>query len=226
MNEYLLEDVFEEAYKLDFAEHDNPPEHRFSLKHRIRMRKIFSLYKKNTKRYNAPLYKMGLKMSMKWAIIVIILAALTVTAAAVTITFLRREHRDNTELFAANIEGAPTILEEVYHITAVPEGYECTTNNISKVDHTQIYTYKDTYVTFMFYQCVKSEYNKHYDNERGNLKETKLGNYPAILYIDDSEKDEIISLIVWDNGDYIFELVGCFSENDLRTLAESVQIIS
>lgn len=226
MNEYFLEDILEEAYKLDFAEHENPPEHRFSLKHKIRMRKIFSLYKKNTKHYNTSLYTMSVKMSLKWALIVIILAALTVTAAAVTITFLRKEHEDNTQLFAANIEGAPIILEEIYYLSAVPNGYECTTDNISNVDHTQIYTFKDTDISFMFYQCVKSEYSKHYDNERSNLKETKLGSYPAILYIDDSEKDEIVSLIVWDNGDYIFELVGGFSEKDLRTLAESVKIIS
>lgn len=56
MNEYLLEDILEEAYKLDFAEFENPPEHRFSLKHRIGMRKIFSRYKKKAKRYSDPVY--------------------------------------------------------------------------------------------------------------------------------------------------------------------------
>lgn len=222
MNEYSLKELLEEAHRIEFAEFDDPPKHRFSLRHKIRMRKIFSVYKKNTKRYNTPAYRFSGKM-IKWAIIVIILAALTITAAAVTITFLRREHSDNTELLAANVEGAPAVLEEIYHITAVPEGYVCTSDNFSPVNHTQIYTYKNTDVTFMFHQTVKSEYNAHYDDEGFYLEETKLGDYPAI-YCDYSEDDLICSLIVWDNGDYIFELIGLFSENDLRALAESVQI--
>lgn len=140
MNEFFIEDILEEAYKLDFAEYEDPPEHRFSLKHKIRMRKIFARYKKNTKHYNASLHTRRVKMSLRWAIIVIILAALTVAVAAAAVTFLRKEHEDNTQLFAANIEGAPTVIEEIYELTALPAEYECTTDNLMLVHHSCIFT--------------------------------------------------------------------------------------
>lgn len=223
MNEFFLEDILEEAYKLDFAEHENPPEHRFSLKHKIRMRKIFSLYKKNTKRYNASLYKRSVKMSLRMAIIVIILAALTVTAAAVTITFLRREHEDNTQLFAANIEGAPTVLEDIYVLTALPIEYECTTDNLMLEMHTSIFTHKITGKTVMFTQTVKSEFYAHYNTEGYEFQEISVNDHDG-LYIDFAYDGIESGLIVWDNGDYIFDIDGDLSKDELIHLAETIKI--
>ncbi|MCM1059785.1 MAG: DUF4367 domain-containing protein [Eubacterium sp.] len=222
MNEYLLEDLLEEAYKLDFAEFDNPPKHRFSLRHRMRMRKIFSRFKKNARHYSIPVHKVGKNM-LRWAVMIIILAALTITAAAVTLSFLRREHEDNTELFAANIEGAPEVLEEIYVLTALPEEYECTSDNLMDILHGCGFTNKITGQTVSFHQFVKSYFDVHYNTEENNFENISINNYEG-LYID-FEYDGVESgLLVWDNGDYIFELTGDFSKKELIHLAETVKI--
>lgn len=38
--EFDLKDILEEAHRIEFAEFDDPPEHRFSFAHKRKMRKI------------------------------------------------------------------------------------------------------------------------------------------------------------------------------------------
>lgn len=162
-------------------------------------------------------------MSLKWVIVAIILAALTVAAAAVTVTFLRKEYEDNTQLFAANVEGAPTVLEEIYELTALPEEYECTSDNFMFVIHGCTFTHKTTGQTLTFHQTVKSEFYAHYNTEGYEFEEVTVNGHEG-LYID-YEYDGIESgLIVWDNGDYIFQIDGDFSKKELIHLAETVKI--
>ena len=43
MNEFSLKDILGEAYDIEFSQYDKPPKHRFSLKHRKNMKRIFAL---------------------------------------------------------------------------------------------------------------------------------------------------------------------------------------
>lgn len=43
MNEFSLKDILGEAYDMEFSQYDKPPKHRFSLKHRKNMKRIFAL---------------------------------------------------------------------------------------------------------------------------------------------------------------------------------------
>lgn len=162
-------------------------------------------------------------MSLKWALIVIILAALTVTAAAVTITFLRKEHEDNTQLFAANIEGAPTVLEVFYELTALPIEYECTIDNLMSVHRVCIFTHKETEQTVVFRQTVKSEFYRHYNTEGYEFEEISVNNHDG-LYINYGYDNVESGLLVWDNDDYILQIEGEFSKEELIHLAETIKI--
>ena len=50
MNESLLREILSESYKHEYAEFDNTPEHKFSLKHRIAMKHILSRYERNVRK--------------------------------------------------------------------------------------------------------------------------------------------------------------------------------
>ena len=50
MNETLFKEILGEFVKRNYAEFDNAPEHKFSLKHRIAMKRIFARYDKNTRK--------------------------------------------------------------------------------------------------------------------------------------------------------------------------------
>lgn len=50
MNETVFREILGESYRREFAEFDSVPEHRFSLRHRLAMKRIFMRYEKNIRR--------------------------------------------------------------------------------------------------------------------------------------------------------------------------------
>ncbi len=49
-NETILKEILEELVQSEIAEYSNAPEHKFSLRHRLAMRRIFARYEKNVRR--------------------------------------------------------------------------------------------------------------------------------------------------------------------------------
>ena len=43
------------------------------------------------------------------------------------------------------------------------------------------------------------------------------------VYIDHSNDDYVISSVIWDNGDYILQLEGTLSQEEITALAKSVR---
>ena len=80
MNNTILKRVLEKSIERELAEYDNAPEHKFSLKHRIAMKRIFKRYKKNTRKtmelsvQTMPHY--GLKQKVIFALVIVILMTL------------------------------------------------------------------------------------------------------------------------------------------------------
>ena len=50
MNESVFKEILGESLSREFAEFDNAPEHKFSLRHRLAMKKVFARYEKNTRK--------------------------------------------------------------------------------------------------------------------------------------------------------------------------------
>ena len=80
MNNTILKRVLEKSIERELAEYDNAPEHKFSLKHRIAMKRIFKWYEKNTRKtmelsvQTMPHY--GLKQKVIFALVIVILMTL------------------------------------------------------------------------------------------------------------------------------------------------------
>ena len=84
MNNTILKRVLEKSIERELAEYDNAPEHKFSLKHRIAMKRIFARYDKNTRKnpyktielsmQTMPRYR--LKQKMIVALVIVLLMTL------------------------------------------------------------------------------------------------------------------------------------------------------
>lgn len=104
MNEFSLKDIFGEAYDIEFSQYDKPPKHRFSLKHRKNMKRIFALENAG------PQFSGKARLNRRTACVlaaVIFLAVVSITAVAGVVSFIEKRNNDNTELFATDFGGLP-----------------------------------------------------------------------------------------------------------------------
>lgn len=225
MNEFTIEEVIAEAHKLETESFDDMPKHKFSRQHRINMKRIIALYEKNTCKLERHTYKFSFKR-MIIIVCVVLLAALIATAAVIVINeFKAVQHTDNTELFVINPVGAPTeIGENLYQITDLPYGYVIEDETLSIRNHVVIYVNEASGKSFMFRQFTKEAFDVHYDSEGAYFEETEINGHSA-LYMEVNKNDYMSCLLLWDNGDYILEISGNLSKDELLTLAKSAEII-
>lgn len=54
MNETVLKELLEESLRREYEKYDNAPEHKFSLRHRLAMKRIFARYEKNVRELKTP----------------------------------------------------------------------------------------------------------------------------------------------------------------------------
>ena len=219
MDKYDIKGILEQVCEEEFSEFSNPTEHKFRLKNRIRMRRILSRFKRNST-VKVPVRRMNRRL-VTAIVIVILLAVMAVTATAILLLkgFIAKEHEDNTQLFAENIAGAPTTIEEIYYIPELPEGYECI--DIIALDTNVSTTYYNQNSNFInLNQYVKSKYNTHYDNN--TMYPIMVGEYNGVFI--DHSSEQVLTCVIWDGGDYIFHLEGTMSKDEIMSLAESVKI--
>lgn len=81
MNESVFREILGESLRREFAEFDNAPEHKFSFRHRLAMKRVFAKYEKNARGFSKiefvetmPHY--GLKQRIIFALVIIILMTL------------------------------------------------------------------------------------------------------------------------------------------------------
>lgn len=221
MNDYSLSEVFDTIYRQEFSEFGNRPKHFFSPRHRKAMKEILypPVELKSAFNRNIPI-----KRRVIIALLVIILLALSITAgAAISRGFTRKEHTDNTELFAANAENAPQTIEYVYYLSMIPDGYELSETISDSIGKTVIYFNEDTGQTMVFSQWNKMFYNTHLDNERYTLENIEFDGHTG-YFLKGNEEDITKNTILWDNGDYIIEISGNFDKNALIKLAKTLKI--
>lgn len=222
MNETEFSQILERVCMEEYTLPEEAPVHHFSLKHRRRMKRILALpcfTPEPTRRL------MLNRRTVCILIAAIFLAAAAATGAAYFISpFIMKEHSDNTELFAGDISGAPEIIERVYYLDGLPEGYK----EIERYsdwcgEQVTYYFNDDPYNSLMFTQTVKSEYNAHFNTEGYSFEYAEINGHDG-LYIDFSGKGEIFGSVVWDNGDYILSIDGNLAKNELFDLAKSAKV--
>ncbi len=177
MNENIFRELLGEMTESEFAEYDNSPEWKFSLKHRLAMKCILARYERNVQKLKektiertAPTERqhthLNFKQRLTIALIIVFLMALTgcVVASFISINFHGTVYEDNTHLFPVNVENAPLTIEYKYTLNSVPNGFELIETVPSP---TNVYTkYKNnlTNHSIALSQWVKSHYTPHIDN--------------------------------------------------------------
>lgn len=111
-------------------------------------------------------------------------------------------------------------IEKQYSIT-VPEGFVLDeSESVSTSSNIGLRYYSENKSESIYFdQYTADSYSSYYDNERGHFKNSsdKFGN-EFMIY----KNDDFIS-ILWDNGEYIFELSGDISESEIMDIYYSVK---
>lgn len=230
MNESVFKGILGEALKCGLAEFDNAPEHKFSLKHCLAMKRIFAKFDRNvrkmkeTKEENTVIEyapRLNLRQRILFITIVIILMTFLVGWVAVFVSekFHGTVYHDNTQLTAIDIEGSPTTIEYKYALVSIPDGFEMIDTDSSPMDAYTYYRNKQTGQGITIKQWVKEKFKPHYNTEYYHFEEVTV-NGKAGLYIDFSEGTYNHTILVWDNEDYILEIAANLTKNETMNLVK------
>lgn len=221
MSNELLKNILQEMCDKEFAEYETSEEHDFSLKHRRKMKKLFREYeKKSVSDISAKTTTYSRK---RIAVIVIIATAFVlscVTAGAwVTGGFKSINKSDHTEIFNIDYANAPQTIEYLYYISALPDEYKLTDSNVDTHFSADFIYENEDGDFFNFTQEVKSGYKNYLNTEHSKLEEVIVNNKNGYFIAFENR-----SLLVWDNGDYVLEIYGDFSKEEMINLAKSAKI--
>lgn len=224
MNEIQFNQILEQVCMEEYSASDEVPVHHFSLRHRRNMKHILALP------YSVPKQSKKLKLSRRTVLILIaaIFLAVVAVTGAVRIyfysSFSMKEHSDNTQLLGGNAPGVPEVIEQVYCLSELPEGYKEIERVSDIISVWTIYQYgDDANKTIMLTQTVKKEFDRHYNTEGYPFEEVEINGYKG-LFIDWSNDDGISCEAVWDNGEYIITVEGNLPKNALLDLAKSAKV--
>lgn len=232
---YTMDELISGYFEKQSAEVDEVPLPKFSLRHRLTMKRIFKLceHNKAMSDINAedPCEKVLGHKQLSFRKRLIIAVAIIVCLAVMTgfvIVFISggfngTVYQDNTHLFAIDTANCPSTIEKEYSLSVVPEGFEMYDVSATSTDITVMYCNPDTEQVLVFGQTVKSKFHPHINTEGYDLQETKVNSCNAI-YIEYINAYGVSSTVIWDNEDYILELFGNFDNNELRDLAISNEI--
>lgn len=232
MSESVLKSILEESARLEWAKYENAQEHVFSKKHERKMKHVFKLFERNDcklKPYigSRPHYHFRFtKRNIIVLLAVIFLAALA--GCGVTYftskNFYGKVNADNTELFVINTENCPSTIEDKYYLPCLPDGYEVLGTDSTPFYEWISYENPATEQTLTFCQFAKVSFDStHYDTENQKFEEININGHSG-LCLDYSSQGYNYAVIVWDNGDYILELYGETSKNELYDLAKTAKV--
>lgn len=212
MNNIEFSQILEQVCLEEYTAPDNAPVHHFSFRHRRNMRRILAMP------FSCPEPARKLKLNRRTLCILIaaiFLALLTVSGAAYYIsTFIMKEHRDNTQLFAFDIAGAPETIEQEYYLSVLPEGYKEVGHIVNDCISYIKYQNSDETDEIILYQNVKKYFNGHYNTEGCFFEEVKIGEYSGV-YIDWGKEGVDYGSVIWADDDYVLELYGNLTKDEL-----------
>lgn len=131
---------------------------------------------------------------------------------------------DNTQLFAVNTENCPTTIEYEYYLSNLPDGFEMVEHDSLSFYVYTLYENTSSKQVITFSQYTKDKFTPHYNTEHDNFEEIEInGNNGVCLNFSDDE--HFRSVVIWDNGDYILEIIGNLPKSHLIDLAESTKVL-
>ena len=182
--------------------------HRFSWRYKRKKRAIIKAYQQSLQRpeeFDSRYRKISFRQKVLIAAMAVVMAAL-LTGAGVVVTYyiggIRAEQQStHTDAFAMDWENAPLTLEKSYRITYDLSDY--TKEIIINIDNYYWEAYTKGY-DFIDFTCSTKEMfqNSRLNTEGTEIEIKKVNNCDALYF----QLDEKTKCLIWDNGEYIFEL--------------------
>ena len=208
----------EEMILSEFADNDNKE---LSLSDNF-TRKINKLCKK----YDKITFKLTYTRARKAicvfiAILLIMLSSLSVGAVREAISDFFIKHFSNHDVVKYQGNGLveteyPDVIEEVYEISIVPEGYELIDCSVMETSVDTLYLSNDGQIALS--QIVKSHHKDYIDNKYISIDYEYINNLKYAIY-----KYELYNIIIWDNGKYIFTLTSSLSVDTMLDLCKNLK---
>lgn len=232
-NSYTIDELITGYFEREFSADADIQMPKFSLKHRVKMNGIFKEFEKNKRKNiagtaeNTELNRntcFSLKHRLIIITIIIICLALMTGFVVMYVSegFQGTVYSDNTHLFTVNADNCPNTIEKVYKLSVIPEGYELSETTAMYDSVMTIYT-NDCGNQIIFKQMVKELYNGHINTEGYTLEEASINGCNAVC-IERKVETGVNTLVIWDNKDYILELVGNFTKNEVIDLVKNNEI--
>lgn len=227
---YSVGDLMSMYYEREFAATEQTSLPRLSFKHNRKMKKAFRIFSENSNTINNQATQnvthrpLSFRKRIILALIIIVILALATGSIMVfnSSGFRGKVYIDSTRLFACDVAGSPSVIEEQYMLSVVPEGFE-----LCEFDANDIYVYyvyrKGENQNLFFQQSAKSDFHQHINTEGYDLLETDVNGCNAV-YIEYTNECGVSSTVIWNNKNYILELSGNFNKNELLNLAISNEI--
>lgn len=226
--EITLDEIITSAYQIDCNRYSNDSDHVFSSKHNRAIKRILNTYeKKKANLYNNYVQESNFRWNRKSFILILVAIFLAILAGCAVAAyylggFRAIPHTDNTELIPIQLDNCPNVIEELYSLSEVPEGFE-----LFEADHSDYYNYNaymncETNEVITFSQWVKDAYVGHANTEHHEIEEIEINGKKGVV-IDYSDENTVGCSIVWDNGDYILELLADLPKIELLNLANSTK---
>lgn len=234
MNENDLKDVLAEICEEEKAELNKFPPFKPSLRHRLAMKRIFCMFEKKTHvpasdPPKAPVpeskhFRLSAKHIILFAAIIFLMLFTGFVIIYFSKNFYGTVYNDNTHLFAVDKENCPATIEYEYYLPELPDGFEMVKHDDSLSFY--VYTlYENKFgQVITLTQSTKEMFDAHYSTERHDFEEIEINGHGG-LCMDLSDNEHFGAIVVWDNGDYILELYGNLSKNELIFLAENAEFL-
>ena len=221
MDNITLNQILENICIEEAAAISDVPVPKLSYRHRRHMKKIFSQYQKSVQIGRRPCVAIGKRLVIVMTII--ILAMYTAAAGAMAINgFNQKRYHDYTTLLTVNADNCPKTIENVYYLPEISKGYELDNEIIDDYFVYRAYLNKDTGGHITFVQDVKNGYKSNFNTEYNEFETLTINGHYA-LYLETGNSEEISGLLVWDNGDYVLEISGNLSKDELIELAKTAK---
>lgn len=224
---YSMGDLMAVYYENEFLAVEDVVLPQFSAKHNRKMKRAFDVFAKmQISAYNQ-LEKRPLNIRKRILIAALIIVFLVVSTGCVIVyisnSFRGIVYNDNTHLFAYDMEDSPTVIEDEYMLSVVPEGYELYDSSTVSINSFKLYR-NSLNKELVFMQTVKSKYNSHINTEDFPIQEISINGYDGIC-VEFVREAAVDSIVIWNSSEYILELCGNFTKETLIDLANSNEII-
>ena len=207
---------------------ESMPEHRFSLRYRLKKRAMIKAYRRTLDKgknrdFDVEYRRISLRQRIRLAVLVAV-TAMVATGAGLYVTYViggikANQQSTHSDAFAMDLENAPNKLEKTYQITYDLSKFDKEVLCDDTLEYWENYTYSDSYINFIY--KTKEEYQNVRLNTEGTVPEKHyINGYEALYFITNDGGQ----YLVWDNGEYIFELVFNIEYDTAVQIAESIEL--